>query len=94
MHTYFPATILSPGLEEENKTKPAVTLKIEGDDEGLTPEACAECLIRGVERNEFSITDGIIGTILRISSNGCAPGNNLLLDSVLMLPSRVRIGCI
>lgn len=92
VHTYFPATILSPGLEEENKTKPAVTLEIEGDDEGLTPEACAKCLLWGLERGEFSITDGLIGKVLRISSGGCAPGNDLLMDTILMLPCRVRFG--
>ena len=85
---YFPATILSPGLEEENKTKPALTLEIEGQDEGLSPEACAQHLLRGVESHEFSITDGIIGLCLRISSGGCAPGNRLLFDSILMVPAR------
>nr|CDI54450.1 related to 3-ketosphinganine reductase [Melanopsichium pennsylvanicum 4] len=47
VHAYFPATILSPGFEEENKTKPKITLEIEGADEGLTPAACAEGLIKG-----------------------------------------------
>ena len=88
VHMYFPATILSPGLEEENKTKPALTLEIEGQDEGLSPEACAQHLLRGVESHEFSITDGIIGLCLRVSSGGCAPGNRLLFDSILMVPAR------
>ena len=87
VHMYFPATILSPGLEEENKSKPQLTKDIEGTDEGLTPEACAQHLLRGVERNEFSITDGLVGLLLRVSSGGCAPGNNFLLDSIFMLPS-------
>lgn len=88
VHMYFPATILSPGLKEENKTKPALTLEIEGQDEGLSPEACAQHLLRGVESHEFSITDGIIGQFLRISSGGCAPGNHFLFDSILMVPAR------
>lgn len=47
VHAYFPATIFSPGLEEENKTKPKITKEIEGADEGLTPEQCAKGLIKG-----------------------------------------------
>lgn len=48
MHAYFPGTILSPGYQEENKTKPAITSELEGGDgDGLTPEACARGLLRG-----------------------------------------------
>lgn len=47
VHAYFPATILSPGLEEENKTKPKITLDVEGTDEGLTPAQCAKGLLKG-----------------------------------------------
>lgn len=47
VHCYFPGTILSPGFVEEEKCKPAITKKIEGPDDGLTPEQCAKALIRG-----------------------------------------------
>lgn len=47
VQAYFPGTILSPGLEEENKTKPKITLEIEGAEEGLTPAQCAKGLIKG-----------------------------------------------
>ena len=50
IHAYFPGTILSPGYEEENKTKPAVTKKLEGGDtDGQTPEQCARGLLRGAQ---------------------------------------------
>ena len=81
VHMYFPATILSPGLEEENKTKPALTLEIEGQDEGLSPEACAQHLLRGVESHEFSITDGIIGLCLRVAS-GAVSYTHLTLPTI------------
>lgn len=49
VHCYFPGTILSPGYEEENKGKPAVTAKVEGDGETkLTPEQCADALIKSM----------------------------------------------
>ena len=38
----------SPGYEEENKTKPKITLKIEESDDGLKPEQAAEALLRGI----------------------------------------------
>lgn len=55
VHAYFPATILSPGLEEENKTKPKITLDIEGTDEGLTPAQCAKGLLKGKSTRYQSI---------------------------------------
>jgi hypothetical protein len=39
--------MFSPGYKEENKTKPALTLKIEESDGGLTPEKAAEGLYEG-----------------------------------------------
>lgn len=37
----------TPGYEEENKTKPAITLRIEEDDPGLTAEQGALGLLEG-----------------------------------------------
>lgn len=91
VHSYFPATILSPGFEEENKTKPSLTKEIEGTDEGQTPEQCAAHLLRGIEQNYFNVTDCLIGSFMRIASGGCAPGQGWLADSLLLLPARVRI---
>lgn len=87
---YFPATILSPGFDEEQKTKPQITKDIEGADDQKTPAQCAACLVRGVERGHFCITDGLVGTLLRVSSGGSAPGHGLLCDTLLQIPARVR----
>ncbi|WFD04675.1 hypothetical protein MOBT1_003389 [Malassezia obtusa] len=85
---YFPATILSPGFDEEQKTKPQITKDIEGADDQKTPAQCAACLVRGVERGHFCITDGLVGTLLRVSSGGSAPGHGLLCDTLLQIPAR------
>jgi 3-dehydrosphinganine reductase len=47
IHMFFPATIYSPGYENENKTKPEITLKIEERDPGFKPEVYAEELLKG-----------------------------------------------
>lgn len=47
VHVAFPATICSPGLDEENEVKPKITLKIEETDSGLPPEAVAAGILRG-----------------------------------------------
>lgn len=91
VHSYFPATILSPGFEEENKTKPSLTKEIEGTDEGQTPEQCAMHLLQGIDQNYFSVTDCLIGSFMRIASGGCAPGQSWFTDSFLLLPARVRV---
>ncbi|KAJ2931994.1 hypothetical protein H1R20_g5105, partial [Candolleomyces eurysporus] len=39
---YFPPTMFSPGLENENKTKPDIVKKIDESDEGQTPEQAAQ----------------------------------------------------
>lgn len=80
MHVFFPATIFSPGFETENLTKPDVCKRIEGPDEGCTPDQCAKALIRGVERGEFQITYEPVGNMLR-NSRGIVPRNNLIIDT-------------
>lgn len=47
IHCYFPGTIFTPGYQEEMKTKPALTVAIEGPEEGNTPDVLADRLIKG-----------------------------------------------
>ena len=47
MHIYFPGTIASPGHEQENKTKPKITAKIEESDPIATTDECAAGLFAG-----------------------------------------------
>ncbi|WFD36393.1 hypothetical protein MCUN1_003272 [Malassezia cuniculi] len=88
VHAYFPATIYSPGYEEENKTKPEITKAIEGADAGLSPDLCAAALLAGIQRGHFFIVDGPIGSLLRVSSLASAPGNGFLSDYLLALLAR------
>ena len=52
VHTVFPATIFSEGLEMENRVKPDVTKKIEESDPGQTPDEVARASVAGLERGE------------------------------------------
>ncbi|CAG8543840.1 13007_t:CDS:10 [Ambispora gerdemannii] len=83
VHCYFPGTILSPGLENENKTKPLVTKQIEGEDDGSTPELCAEALCKGLRRGQYFITSDLVGNIIRAGTRGVAPTNNVVVDALL-----------
>ncbi|KAF9492796.1 oxidoreductase [Pleurotus eryngii] len=82
VHILFPGTIFSPGYAKENETKPKITLKIEEDDGGLQPEQVAERLLDGVQKGHFHIAVDLIGNLMRSSTRGATPHNNVLLDIV------------
>jgi 3-dehydrosphinganine reductase len=78
---YMPVTMYTPGYEEENKTKPDLTLKIEESDGGLTADKAAENLYQGVRRGDFHITDTFIADVFRTNTRGASPfGSNILKD--------------
>ncbi|KAI0636131.1 oxidoreductase [Trametes polyzona] len=81
VHISFPPTIYTSGYEEENRTKPAITLEIEETDSGLTPEEVAAGIFTGVQRGHFHITTGWIGNTFRASTAGSSPRNSYVLDS-------------
>ncbi|KAI9065506.1 oxidoreductase [Trametes sanguinea] len=80
VHISFPGTIYTPGYEQENKTKPKITLKIEESDGGATPEYVAETILKGVQQGKFHITGDFIGNVFRASSAGSSPRNSYLTD--------------
>jgi 3-dehydrosphinganine reductase len=80
VHLFLPATILSPGLENENKTKPAITKKLEEGDTPATPEECAKAMLKGLEKNQFFMTYEPVGHMAR-NCMATIPGNNPFLDA-------------
>ncbi|KAH9933625.1 oxidoreductase [Epithele typhae] len=85
VHIAFPGTIYSKGYEEENRVKPAVTLKIEGTDSGNAPEVVAATILSGVRTGKFHITDSLIGHAFRSTSAGSSERNSYVLDLVYLL---------
>lgn len=47
VHLALPASILSPGFENEQRVKPELCKKIEGPDEPLTPDQVATRMLKG-----------------------------------------------
>ncbi|KIM62236.1 hypothetical protein SCLCIDRAFT_1215304 [Scleroderma citrinum Foug A] len=83
IHIFFPPTMYTPGFDEENKTKPAITRKIESTDEGLTAEQAAAGLLAGVQRGDHHITADLITSLFCASSRGSAPRRNAFVDTIL-----------
>jgi len=90
-HIFFPSTMYTPGYEEENKTKPSITLQIESTDGGLTAEQAAESLFKGVERGDFHITADLITNMFKASSRGNAPRGNWIVDTLLDIVALVAV---
>jgi 3-dehydrosphinganine reductase len=73
VHACFPATIYTPGFEEEQKSKPELTKILEGADEGQTPEAVAVACLKGLERGDKLVTTTLMGSAMRGSAWGGSP---------------------
>jgi len=80
---FFPCTMFTPGYEEENKTKPGITLKLEEDDAGLTAEQAAQSMLTGIKNHHSHITGDWITAVFRASTKGASPGRFFLKDWAL-----------
>jgi 3-dehydrosphinganine reductase len=84
VHACFPATIYTPGYEEEQKTKPELTKVLEGSaDDGQTADEVAKACVSGLEKGEKLIVTGLLGQAMRAGSWGGTPKGNLAWDTVL-----------
>lgn len=77
----FPGTIKSPGLELENQTKHPVTHLLEDADPVQTELECATAAIRGLEAGNYMTPTNWLGELMRISSLGGSPRDNILKDT-------------
>lgn len=82
VHCCFPATILTPGLAEEQKTKPELTKILEGIDEGQTADAVADICLRNLQRGQTLVTTSLMGSAMRGGSWGGSPRGNILVDTL------------
>ncbi len=83
VHTVFPGTITSPGLERENKTKPDITHILEESDPVQSPDDVAAKAISGLEKGEYLVTVSWLGVLMRATAWGGSKKNNWLVDTVM-----------
>lgn len=83
VHTIFPGTILSPGLEIESQTKPGVTKKLEEDDPQQTEDEVAATSVRGLEKGDYLVTGTFLGWAMRSSVLSGSPRNNRFTDTLM-----------
>lgn len=84
IHTIFPGTIQSPGLDKENETKPAITHILEESDPVQTPEVVAAKAIKGLENGEYLVTVSWLGQAMRGCAWGGSKRNNWFIDTLIM----------
>ena len=65
VHAVYPTGILSPGFENEEKLKPALTKKLEEDDKPQQSEELASTIISELEAGKYIITASFIGHIMK-----------------------------
>jgi 3-dehydrosphinganine reductase len=83
IHCVAPGTILSPGFENENKTKPKVTLQLEETDPRQTEDEVAAVAVKGLENGEFLIATQWLGKILRAGMLGATKRTSIFIDMVV-----------
>jgi 3-dehydrosphinganine reductase len=82
IHTVFPGTIDSPGLVEEEKTKPEITKILEADDPIQSEETVASKSIKGLENGEFLVVVNWLTYAMRACAWGGSVRNNWFLDTI------------
>lgn len=82
VHACFPATIYSPGFENEQLTKPELTKILEGSDEGQTPDQVAVECVKRLEKGHSLAVTSFIGETLRAASWGASPRGNWVWDTI------------
>ena len=66
IHCSFPANILSPGSEQEEKTKPAITKTLEGTAGAEPPDVVARHIIERLGRGHKHITYEFVGSMVKV----------------------------
>lgn len=82
VHVVYPATIISPGLERENKTKPAITLELESEEPQVAPDEVARRAIAGLQRGEPHVAISFLGNLMRLACLGGGPRSNWVFDTI------------
>ena len=83
IHIIYPMGILSPGYENEQKSKPDITKQLEKEDKPQTPAEVARLAIARLEAGDYMITTQFNGHAVRGAAIGTSVKNGLV-DLVYM----------
>ncbi|KZT62215.1 oxidoreductase [Calocera cornea HHB12733] len=82
VHIFFPCGMFTPGFEEENKTKPGITKKIEEEDHPMQPDVAAAVLLKGVKNGTYSIAADFNTKVFRATTQSSSPYGNLAVKFI------------
>jgi 3-dehydrosphinganine reductase len=82
IHVIFPGTILSPGFDNEEKTKHAVTRELESSDPKQTELQAATAAVQGLEGGNFMTPTNWLVGVMRWGSLGSSQRDNIVLDTL------------
>jgi 3-dehydrosphinganine reductase len=82
IHTVYPGSITSPGLELENRSKHPVTHLLEESDPAQNEDEVAAAAVKGLERGDYMIATNWLGQLMRVSGMQGSPRDSLLWDTV------------
>jgi 3-dehydrosphinganine reductase len=82
IHVIFPGTILSPGFENEEKTKHPATRELESSDPKQTELQAATAAVQGLENGNFMTPTNWLVSLLRFGSMGSSQRNNVVVDTI------------
>jgi len=85
VQVFAPCTMYSPGYENEQRSKPTITKKIEESDEGLSPEQAARAMLAGIQKGHAHFAGDLIKNLFRVSTRGSAPNHNIFVDTLLQM---------
>lgn len=80
----YPPDTQTPQLEQENKTKPKETFAISGNAKTWQADNVAKIIMKGIEKNQFSITPGLEMTALERLGSLINPLLRRYFDSLVL----------
>lgn len=82
VHLIFPGTILSPGFENEEKTKHPVTRELESSDPKQTEIEAATAAVKGLEAGNYMTPTNWLGELMRLGTLSGSEKNNIIFDTI------------
>jgi len=82
IHLIFPGTILSPGFENEEKTKHPVTRELESSDPKQTEMEAATAAVKGLEAGNYMTSTNWLGELMRLGTLSGSEKNSTIFDTL------------